>query len=216
MRSISKPIDINQQNSASVLRHTAYPIDQRFVARWSPRSFDQSAVPSQDLLTMMEAARWAPSAYNVQPWRFLYSQRGDAHWNQYLSFLDPFNFTWAQNAGAIIILASSTITPETDPAKPFPSYSFDAGSAWTHIALQAQKLGYHCHAMGGIHHDKIQQELDIPKTFSVEIAIAIGKIGDASLLPEDLKDKETPSTRQPLDSMAFNGAFGKSGNMKEL
>lgn len=196
-----------EKNITNNNRQSEYPIDKVFLSRWSPRAFDGTAMPYQDLLTILEAARWAPSAYNVQPWRFLYAIHGDNYWDKYLSCLDDFNAGWAQYSGAIIFLISDTLSPGPAPCKPFPSYSFDAGAAWIHMALQAQKLGYQAHAMAGIHHAAIKRELAIPERFSVEIGIAIGKVGNRDKLPPALQKREQPSSRKPLASLLSAGLY---------
>ena len=125
-------------------RTTHYPIDPVFLDRWSPRAFDTSAMPTSDLLTILEAARWAPSAFNVQPWRFLYSQRGDANWNAFVSILDEFNQGWAQHASALVVIVSDKLMPGEGrrPDKVSRYHSFDAGAAWAQLALQSTTLGY--------------------------------------------------------------------------
>ncbi len=93
-------------------RTADHPIEAMFLNRWSPRAYDGTSMPICDLLSILEAARWAPSAYNIQPWRFLYSHRDDAHWQDYLRFLDEFNISWAQHASALVVVLSDTILPE--------------------------------------------------------------------------------------------------------
>lgn len=125
-------------------RTSEYPVDEIFLNRWSPRAYDASAMDEADLFSILEAARWAPSAYNLQPWRFLYSLREDAHWNHYLTLLDPFNANWAQHASALIFVLSNSVQPGNDnhPDSPSRTHSFDAGAAWAQLALQATFLGY--------------------------------------------------------------------------
>jgi len=190
-------------------RHSTYPIDQIFLDRWSPRAFDSATMPISDLLTILEAARWAPSAYNIQPWRFLYSLRDDAYWQRYLSLLDEFNEDWARHASALIFVLSDTVMPGNESRKDKPSHyhSFDTGAAWAQLALQATSLGYHTHAMAGLHFEKSRKSLVIPKRYQVEIAIAIGKRTDQSMLPAELQEIERPSQRNPIDEIAFAGLF---------
>lgn len=192
-----------------VTRHPEHPIDPLFIARWSPRAYDASAMPADDLLTMLEAARWAPSAYNLQPWRFLYSLRGDSHWLNYLSLLDNFNLAWARRASALVMVVSDSLMPalEGDPQRQSHSHSFDAGAAWAQLALQATLLGYHTHAMAGLDFAKAQQVLCVPSCYRIEVAIAVGKIADASILPATLRTREQPSQRRPMREIAFAGVF---------
>jgi len=186
-----------------------HPVEPIFLDRWSPRAYDATSMPSSDLLTILEAARWAPSAYNFQPWRFLYSHRDDAHWNTYLSLLDPFNAGWAQYTSALVIVLSDTIIPgdATGPQKRSRTHSFDAGAAWAQLALQATSLGYQAHAMAGINFDQSHKDLIVPERYRVEIAVAIGKRADPSVLPDELQDREIPSQRLPMNEIAFAGVF---------
>ena len=197
-----------QNQDAASSRSSQYPIDDVFLSRWSTRAFDAQPMPTVDLKTLLEAARWAPSAYNVQPWRFIVVQRESIHWQVILDLLNPFNADWAQNASALIVLISDTRIPESEPPELFPSHSFDAGAAWAHIALQAAKMGYQAHAMGGIFHEKIRQQMSVPEHFKIEVAIAVGTPGDPQVLPPALRERETPSQRLPLTELIFSSAFG--------
>lgn len=188
-------------------RTTDTGLDPIFLARWSPRAFDGSAIPEADLRTIFDAARWAPSAFNYQPWRFLYAVKDDAHWEDFLSILIPFNQSWASNASALIFILSDTQMVSAEGASDLHSHSFDAGAAWAQLGLQALKLGYHTHGMTGIDFDKARDVLGVPERFRVEAAVAIGRIADPSGLPEGLRDREVPSGRKPLEEIAFAGKF---------
>lgn len=186
-----------------------YPIEPLFLNRWSPRAYDASSMPAADLFTILEAARWAPSAFNVQPWRFLYSHREDAHWQNFLTLLDPFNADWAQHASVLLFVLSDTVMPGDDnrPDKLSNYHSFDTGAAWAQLALQATSLGYQAHAMAGIYFDKSRENLIVPERYQVEIAIAIGKRAAPSMLLEELQEREQPSQRFSVNEIAFAGAF---------
>jgi nitroreductase len=190
-------------------RQPDHPVDPIFLNRWSPRAFEAQAMPTGDLFTILEAARWAPSAYNIQPWRFIYAMRDDAHWDVFLGLLDPFNASWAENASALVFLVSDMLTPAhgSSPAKPSRTHSFDAGAAWAQLALQATALGYQAHAMAGIHFDDVRQRLSVPNNYEVEIAVAIGRQSDPSDLPQALQEREKPSPRLPLQEIAFSECF---------
>jgi nitroreductase len=190
-------------------RSPDHPIDPIFFERWSPRSFSATSMPAPDLLTILEAARWAPSAFNIQPWRFLYSHRGDAQWQMYLSLLDPFNASWAHNASALVFVLSDTVMPGdgSRAAKPSRSHSFDAGAAWAQLALQATSLGYQAHAMAGIDIEQSQKTLVVPEHYRVEVAIAIGRRAEPRMLPAELQEQEQPSQRLPVPEIAFAGVF---------
>jgi nitroreductase len=186
-----------------------HPIDPIFLERWSPRAFDASHMPLSDLMIMLEAARWAPSAFNIQPWRFIFARRDDTYWPEYLALLDPFNASWAKHASALVFLASDTLMPagEDGVRKPSGCHSFDAGAAWAHLALQATALGYHTHAMAGVFFERAAATLSLPTHFQVQIAIAIGSRGNAAQLPQGLIEREQPSPRRPLTETVFAGRF---------
>ncbi len=180
-------------------------VDTLFLERWSPRAFDGSDMPLEDLMTMIEAARWAPSAFNYQPWRFLYSMRGDANWDTFLSMLIPFNASWASSASALVFVVSDTQIEGKDGPKPSHSHSFDAGAAWGLLSLQAIKLGYFTHGMTGLQFGKEAELLGVKPPFRLEAGIAIGRRGDPGILPEGLRDREGPSDRKPLEEIVTAG-----------
>jgi nitroreductase len=184
-------------------------VEPLFLDRWSPRAFDSTAMPQEDLDTIFDAARWAPSAFNYQPWRFLYATRDSADWQRFLGVLLPFNQSWVQNASALVFILSDTqiAAPGSEDMKPSHSHSFDAGAAWALMALQATRLGYHSHAMTGIEFDKARAELQVPDRFRIEAAVAIGTIADKSILPEALQAREAPSGRKDIADFVTAGSF---------
>jgi nitroreductase len=179
-----------------------------FVQRWSPRSFDGSEMPQSDLDAIFEAAGWAPSAFNLQPWRFLHARRGDAHWQQFLALLMEFNQAWAKEASAIVLVVSDTLHRKPDgSASPNHSHSFDAGAAWALAALQATAMGYHTHAMTGVKFDEAREALGVPPDHRLEAAFVIGRKAARENLPEALRAREVPSGRKPISEVAFSGRF---------
>ncbi len=190
-------------------RHTDLPIHQLFLDRWSPRAFTGEAIPQSVLFTLFEAARWAPSSYNSQPWRFLYATRDNAHWDKFLGLLNEFNQSWAKTGSAIVFVVSETtmVVPGRDSRVPSHSHSFDAGAAWGSLALQASLLDWHAHGMVGIELDRIRTELNVPDDHRIEAGIVIGKLGPKTLLPEALQAREFPSPRKPVAEIAFEGGF---------
>jgi nitroreductase len=192
-------------------RTADHPIDKLFLDRWSPRAFTGECIPQKTLDILFEAARWAPSSYNSQPWRFLYARRDTAHWETFLGLLNEFNRSWAKAAGAIVIVVSRStmLPPGADNEVPSHSHSFDAGAAWAQLALQATLSGWHAHAMVGFDRDRAFSSLNVPPGYRVEAAIAIGKLGPKTLLPEALAAREAPSRRKPLAEIAFEGGFAK-------
>ena len=190
-------------------RQADHPVHPLFLDRWSPRAFDGCDLPDADLRTIFEAARWAPSAFNSQPWRFLYAKRGDPNWERFLSLLIPWNQGWAHSASVLIYILSDTLPFVDKAGQPAPSHthSFDAGAAWACLALQATKLGYHAHGMSGIELDRARAELQVPERFRIEAAAVIGRIGDPATLDDKLRARETPSTRKPLADFVHAGNF---------
>ena len=199
----------DQHMTTAASRASLYPIDATFLDRWSPRAFTGEALPKQDLLSILEAARWAPSSYNSQPWRFIYATRDSAHWDRFLNLLIPFNQSWAKDAGALIILVSKTFMrpPGGDADVPSYTHSLDAGAASGYLALQANKLGWYVHGMSGVDFERAAAELAVPDGYRVEAAYAVGRKGDPRSLPPELQAREMPSDRIPLDQLAFEGAF---------
>lgn len=190
-------------------RTADHAIDSLFLERWSPRAFTPDIISETDLLKLFEAARWAPSSYNSQPWRFIYARRGTKHWDRLLGLLNEFNASWAKNAAALVIAVSkqTMAVPGQDKEIPSHSHSFDTGAAWALLALQATKLGWQAHGMVGFDIPRAATELNVPAGYRVEAAIAIGKPGDKLQLPEALQARETPSPRNPLSTIAFEGVF---------
>jgi nitroreductase len=203
------------QSEAGSGRRSPHPIDPLFLDRWSPRAFDGAPLPASDLAAILEAARWAPSAFNAQPWRFVYALRGDAGWERLLGLLAPFNAAWGANAGALLFIASDSAAPPRpdQPPRTSHSHSFDAGAAWALIALQATRLGYHAHAMTGVDFARARVDLEVPEIFRLEAAVAIGRRGDKASLPEALQARENPSDRKPLDELVFHGRFGQPAGL---
>lgn len=187
-----------------------HPIDPMFTARWSPRAFDGSAISDEELMRLFEAARWAPSAFNYQPWHFLYAHRGDAHWGAFLGGLVPFNQSWAKDASVLIYVASDKYMQKGPDAEPSPnhSHSFDAGAAWALLALQASQQGLAAHGMTGVDFDAASAALALPDRYRLEAAIAVGRPTDASVLPEGLREREVPSGRKSVGEFIRHGAFG--------
>jgi nitroreductase len=166
-------------------------------------------MPEYELLTILEAARWAPSCFNSQPWRFIYARRDTEQWPRLFGLLNEYNQSWAKNASALVIIASKkTLLPRgADKEVPSHSHSLDAGAAWGNLALQAARSGWVAHAMTGFDIPRAAVELGLPEGFRVEVAIAIGRRGDKSVLPEALQAREAPTDRVPLLRLVHHGQF---------
>lgn len=133
-------------------RKPDYPIQDMFLERWSPRAFTSQSITREELFTMLEAARWAPSSYNSQPWRFLYALRDTPAWERFLNLLVPFNQTWAKESSALVFLVSNStmLSPRSGKEAPSPTHSLDAGTASGYFALQASLMGWYVHGMVGL------------------------------------------------------------------
>ena len=190
-------------------RSPEYPAERIFVDRWSPRGFADDEIPESVLRTFFEAARWAPSAYNSQPWRFLYALRGQGEFETFLTPLVEFNRGWARHAAALIYLVSKKDFTSQGKAEPQFSrtHSFDAGAAWANFANQAAQAGWAAHGMSGLDVDAARKVLRIPEGFAVEIAIAVGRKGDDAHLAPALLQREQPSNRLPVADFVEPGLF---------
>lgn len=186
-------------------RKPDHPIDPIFWQRWSPRAMSGEAITPAQLNLLLEAARWAPSSYNEQPWRFIYAMRGTAGFDAMMGVLMEANQTWCKTAGALLaVCAKSTFTKNGSPNG---VAVFDAGSAWQNLALQGAQLGLVTHAMAGFDRDKARVTLRVPADFEIPAMIAVGRPAAASTLPEPLRAMESPSGRKPLSEWAFEGTF---------
>lgn len=156
----------------------------------------------------MEAARWAPSSYNLQPWRLLHARRDTADWPRFLGLLNDFNRSWAHRAAALIVFVSRTENVGPDGVQTAaPTHAFDTGAASALLALQATRSGWAAHGMIGFDKERARTELRVPEEYAVQAAYAIGRRGDATLLPEELRAREVPSGRLPLAEIALPGGF---------
>src|SRR5581483_8951117 len=136
-------------------RVAEHEIDPLFLRRWSPRAFSEETIPEAELLRFFEAARWAPSAYNAQPWHFIYARRGTGRWPVFLDILNEWNRGWAQHAAALVIVASKTRFDQPGKGEtPLPTHSFDAGAAWSNFTRQAPLSVWHTYGMAGFDRDK--------------------------------------------------------------
>ena len=190
-------------------RTSDYPIHQMFLNRWLPRAFTGQPITQEELLTMLEAARWAASSYNSQPWRFIYAVRDTPAWERFLNLLVPFNQSWAKESSALVFLVSKSTmrSPRSGNEVPSPTHSFDAGTASGYFALQASLMGWYVHGMVGFDADRAFEDLSVPKGHKVEAVYAVGRKGDPAFLPEELRARDLPSDRRSLEELAFEGGF---------
>jgi nitroreductase len=165
-----------------------------------------------DLLRLFEAARWAPSSGNNQPWRFVYALRDTPDWERFFGLLVESNRAWCLRAAALVVVLSKEMRETADGKSMLArTHSFDAGAAWGSLALQGTLAGLVVHGMQGFDYDRAAVELGVPAGYSVECMIAVGKHGRVEDLPEKLREREQPNDRRPLAETVFVGRFGADG-----
>jgi len=186
-----------------------HPIHPLLAERWSPRAFAERPVAQHDLLSILEAARWAPSASNRQPWHFLVATKETPEaYQRLLQVLMEGNQRWAQ-AAPVLMLVVAKLNTDRDAATLHHSL-FDAGLAAGLLTVQAGALGIAVHQMGGFHADKAHADLGVPDGYAPIAALALGYVGDAETLPEDLRARELgPRTRKPLPEFVFGPTWGE-------
>jgi len=178
-------------------------VDPVFPGRWSPRAFSPRAVPAEALDSIFEAARWAPSSFNDQPWLFFFARQPE-DLARFRGWLHEFNQSWANQAPVLIFVAARRHFAHN--GTPNRVAVFDSGAAWMSLALQAHELGLVTHGMAGIDVEKVHRELGLsPEQYEVIAAIALGYPGDPATLPEQLREREVPSGRKPRAEIAIEG-----------
>jgi len=189
----------------SQVRPVEHHVDRLFVDRWSPRAMSGEPISNDELLRLFEAARWAPSAGNLQPWRFLYARRETPEWPLFFDVLNPGNQTWCANAAVLMLFISKTVNVES--GRPIKTHSYDTGAAWGNLALQAAISGLIAHGMQGFNYERARDVLQIPAEFALEAMAAIGRPGRREDLSEELQARESPSARRPLSETAIEGIY---------
>jgi len=194
------------ENSAiniSEYRQPEHPINPLILGRWSPRALSGEPLTAEELMSLFEAAKWAPSSSNQQPWRFIYARRDTPAWSKLFSLLTPSNQEWTQRAAALIVIVSQQVFP----AGPSRTASFVTGAAWENLALEASGRGLVAHAMSGFDYDRAKIELKVPDDYKVEAMAAVGRPGDKEQLPERHRKWEFPSGRKSLHEIISEGEF---------
>lgn len=179
-------------------------VHEIFISRWSPRAMSGKEIDEATLKTLFEAARWAPSSNNNQPWRFIYARRNTPYWDTFFNLLAEGNQIWAKNAVVLIVVISKTTF---DSGKPARTHSYDAGAAWVSLALQGSLKNLVVHGMQGFDYDRAKKELQVPDDYSVEAMIAIGRHGKKENLPDYQQEREFPSSRKSIAEIAMEGIF---------
>jgi len=187
-------------------RKPEHNVDELFLNRWSPRAMSGEEIDEATLFSLFEAAKWAPSSNNNQPWRFIYGRRNTKNWTTIFNLLAEGNQGWAKNAAVLIVVISKTTF---DNGKNARTHSYDAGAAWENFALRGSLLGLVVHGMQGFDYDKAKEVLHIPDGYQVEAMIAVGKKGKKEDLPQYLQEREFPSARKNVSEIAMEGSFKK-------
>lgn len=191
-------------------RKTTYAVHPLFVNRWSPRSMTGEELSNDEFMPLFEAARWAPSSYNAQLWRFVYAKRQTTFWETFVNLLVEGNKAWARQAAVLVVVTSRTQFEHND--KPAVTYAFDAGAAWENLALEGTRRGLVVHGMQGFDYEKARRDLHVPEDYEVLAMVAIGKRAAKEALPPQFQEMERPNDRRPLDEIVMNGRFGKTEN----
>ena len=190
---------------------TSVPILDTIANRWSPRAFDASKPVSQEqVIALLEAARWAPSCFGDQPWRFLvWNKNTDADaWQQAFDCLAPSNQTWVKASPILMLSCADTLFGHNQSPNRWGQH--DTGAAAENLCLQAGSIGLAAHQMGGFNSDLARDKFAIPTQFTPMAMIAIGYQGDANALPDELKQRELAERkRKPLGELFFEGVWDK-------
>lgn len=185
-------------------RKAAYAIDEAYINRWSPRAFSTKEVEEEKLNAIFEAARWAPSAANWQPWNYIVARKEEDR-ATFLSFINENNVEWCKRAPVLVLaISKKTRNEEGDPN---PWHAFDAGTAWGYLSLEAYRQGLITHGMGGFDKDKARELLEIPAEYDINAVVAVGYHDPTTLLSERNQQREVPSDRKPIESFVFEGKF---------
>ncbi len=192
---------------------TSRPVHDLIRNRWSPRAFADKPVPRDDLISVMEAARWAASSNNGQPWRWMIATKDDpAAYEAALSCFNARNQRWAKTA-PVLIFGCARKTFEAN-GNPNAHAWYDLGSANAQLTAQAQALGLVLHQAAGIERDTARATFNVPDEFDIVVGIALGYQGDPDSLPEELPGRERePRARKALADIVFTGAFGSASKI---
>jgi nitroreductase len=182
------------------IAETSVPVHPLLAQRWSPRGLDAThALDERSVQALLEAARWAPSANNSQPWRFLVAHRGEDVFTRLLGVLAPGNRSWAHAAGALVLVAAQTVD---DTGRPRPWALFDAGQAVAALSIQAEADGLSVHQMGGFDADAARHQFGLDAGLEPLVVLAVGRHDPDAELPEPLAARErAPRSREPLHAL---------------
>lgn len=190
---------------------TQAPIHELIANRWSGRAFAHRDISQEQLISILEAARWAPSCYGDQPWRFIICKksRDQAAWNKAISCLSEGNQSWASNAPVLILVSADSVLTRNNKTNRWGQY--DTGAASMSLCLQATDLGLMVHQMGGFDAGKARNLFSIPEQYTPMAIMAIGYQLPLESIPDDMKERELSERyRRPLAENFFEGSWGNA------
>jgi nitroreductase len=186
-------------------RKADHAIEALFVRRWSPRAMNGKPLSEADILSLFEAARWAPSTYNEQEWRFLYARRETPEWPVFFHLLMEANQAWCKQAALLGVVLAHKLFQRN--GQPNPVHVFDSGLAFENLALQGTAMGLVVHGMAGFDFQKAREDLAVPDDYAVCAMFAVGHPGDPDHLPSEIRERERPSPRKPVREIIREGKF---------
>jgi nitroreductase len=213
---LDRPVTSDDEEYGSVAvasrsAQTSVPLHPLLAERWSPRAWSDEPVSTDQTRALFEAARWAASAMNGQPWRFVAGHRGDSTWTALHDALMPGNQPWAERAPLLVLAVAQTADGEGAPR---PTAPYELGLAVSQLTVQAHAEGLHVHQMGGFSHEAVEQAFGLPASVTPYVVLAIGRYGDPETLPESYRERElAPRTRLGLDELVFAGHWGHPANL---
>jgi hypothetical protein len=191
---------------------TIYPVNNLSKIRWSPRAFAEKPVEKAKMRSILEAARWSPSAGNEQPWRFMIGFRDDETWQKIFETLDEGNKVWVKSVPVLLLSIGKKVWSRNNT--PYAHFQYDTGQSVAHLTFEAMNQGLFVHQMAGFDAERAILAFDIPPDHQPLTAIALGYIGDPSTLPEELKERELSlRKRKDFSELIFSGTFGQKSNM---
>jgi nitroreductase len=190
---------------------TRTPIHDLLAARWSGRAYDvNKPVTQEQVIALLEAARWAPSCFGDQPWRFVVWNRSEdaASWQRAFECLVPGNQDWVKNAQVLLLVTADTLFNHN--GKPNRWGQYDTGAAAENLCLQAEAMGMMAHQMGGFDADKARSEFGVPEQYIPMAMIAVGYPADPATFNDEVRERElAPRKRRELGELFFAGAWDK-------
>ena len=186
-------------------RKPEHPIEPIFLRRWSPRAMSGEPISQEEMLSLFEAARWAPSTYNEQEWRFLYARRDTPQWPLFFDLLMEGNRPWCQRAALLGVVVAHKVFERN--GQPNSVHVFDSGLAYENLALQGAAMGLVVHGMAGFDFEKARRVLSVPEDYAVSAMFAVGRPGNPEELAPELRQIEKPSSRKHVHEIIREGRF---------